>query len=137
MFDSSIKFSGTLFAFISCFAKNSLFPPSIISVPRPAMFVAIVTAPNLPAWAIISASCSWYLAFNTVCLIPASFNFWLNNSDFSTDTVPINIGCPFAWASFTLSTIALNLALSFLYITSFKSFLITGLFVGIATTSKL
>ena len=34
---------------ISCFAKYSLLPPSIMSVPRPAMFVAIVTAPYLPA----------------------------------------------------------------------------------------
>ena len=33
-------------------------PPSRMSVPRPAMFVAIVTAPCRPAWATISASCS-------------------------------------------------------------------------------
>ena len=31
---------------------------SMISVPRPAMFVAMVTAPSLPAWATISASFS-------------------------------------------------------------------------------
>ena len=29
-----------------------------MSVPLPAMFVAIVTAPILPAWAMILASCS-------------------------------------------------------------------------------
>jgi preprotein translocase subunit SecA len=46
---SSIKSTETLFFLISSFAKNSLFPPSIISVPRPAIFVAIVTALNFPA----------------------------------------------------------------------------------------
>ncbi len=34
------------------------FPPKIISTPRPAIFVAIVTAPFLPACAIISPSLS-------------------------------------------------------------------------------
>ncbi len=37
-------------------AKASGFPPRMMSVPRPAMFVAIVTAPRRPAWATISAS---------------------------------------------------------------------------------
>ena len=50
------------------------FPPRIISVPRPAMFVAIVTALYLPACAIISASFSWYFAFNTWCGIFALSN---------------------------------------------------------------
>ena len=39
--------------------------PSLISVPRPAIFVAIVTAPAFPASATISASRWWYFAFNT------------------------------------------------------------------------
>ncbi len=47
---------------------NSALPPSRMSVPRPAMFVAIVTAPFRPAWATISASCAWYFAFSTTCL---------------------------------------------------------------------
>ena len=42
----------------SVLARYSALPPSMMSVPRPAMFVAIVTAPNLPAWATISASFS-------------------------------------------------------------------------------
>ena len=77
-------------------AKYSLFPPSIISVPRPAMFVAMVTAPNLPACAIMVASCSWYLAFNTECGIPSCFKILLSFSDFSMDTVPTKTGCPFS-----------------------------------------
>ena len=43
----------------------SKLPPNTISVPRPAMFVAIVTAPGRPASATICASFSWNLAFNT------------------------------------------------------------------------
>lgn len=45
--------------------------PSFMSTPRPAMFVAMVTAPNLPAWAIISPSLSWFLAFRISCLMPS------------------------------------------------------------------
>ena len=37
----------------------SKFPPNWISVPRPAIFVAIVIVPGAPACAIICASCSW------------------------------------------------------------------------------
>ena len=48
----------------------SALPPSMMSVPRPAMLVAMVTAPFLPAWATISASCSWNLALRTLCLMP-------------------------------------------------------------------
>ena len=40
----------------SCLAANSALPPSTISVPRPAMLVAMVTMPSRPAWATISAS---------------------------------------------------------------------------------
>ena len=37
-------------------AMASGLPPRMMSVPRPAMFVAMVTAPLRPAWATISAS---------------------------------------------------------------------------------
>src|SRR6266853_1637929 len=47
---------------------NSALPPSRISVPRPAMLVAIVTEPLRPACATNSASCAWYFAINTTCL---------------------------------------------------------------------
>ena len=39
--------------------RMSRLPPSWMSVPRPAMLVAIVTAPGRPAWAMMWASCSW------------------------------------------------------------------------------
>ena len=53
-------------------SRCSALPPSLMSTPRPAMFVAIVTAPGWPASATISPSrsaCSG-LAFRTVCGMP-------------------------------------------------------------------
>ncbi len=40
-------------------------PPSRMSTPRPAMLVAMVSAPGRPAWAMMCASISWYLALRT------------------------------------------------------------------------
>ena len=45
--------------------------PSLMSTPRPAMFVAIVTAPGWPASLMISASRACSFAFRTLCGIPA------------------------------------------------------------------
>ena len=42
----------------------------MMSVPRPAMFVAMVTEFLRPAWATISASRLWCLALSTSCLMP-------------------------------------------------------------------
>ena len=49
---------------------DSLLPPSMMSVPRPAMFVATVTAPLRPACATICASRSWCFALSTSCGMP-------------------------------------------------------------------
>ena len=48
-------------------ARPAGLPPSWMSVPRPAMFVAIVTAPVRPAWATIPDSFSWNLALRVSC----------------------------------------------------------------------
>ena len=80
---------------------------SLISVPRPAMLVAMVTAPCCPACATISASCSWNFAFNTVCGIPSRFNIPLISSEVSIVMVPTRTGCPFSCAFTTSSTTAL------------------------------
>ena len=86
--------------FLSSFlARNSGFPPSMISVPRPAILVEIVTAPYFPACAMISASFSWYLAFNTLCFMPSFLSIAESCSDFSTEMVPTRTGCPFALQS--------------------------------------
>ena len=73
-------------------ARCSSEPPNLISVPRPAMLVEIVTAPFEPASPIMKASRAWFLAFNTSCLIPALLKRAERTSDFSIDTVPINTG---------------------------------------------
>ena len=63
-----------------CFSGNnrassaSGLPPSRMSVPRPAMLVATVTAPLRPACAMMRDSRSCCLAFSTWCGIPAAFS---------------------------------------------------------------
>ena len=49
----------------------SRVPPRMMSTPRPAMLVAMVTAPRRPAWEMICASISWYFAFRTLWTIPS------------------------------------------------------------------
>ena len=85
-------------------------PPSRMSVPRPAMLVAIVTAPVRPACATIAASFSWYLALRTSCLMPRRLSIVDSISDFSTDTVPTRTGRPASCISTISSISALNLA---------------------------
>ena len=96
------------------FDRNSGLPPSRMSVPRPAMLVAIVTAPARPAWAMISASRSWFFAFSTLCLTPRFLSSSRERSDFSTETVPTSTGWPFSWHSMISSTTALNFSRSVL-----------------------
>jgi hypothetical protein len=60
------------------------------------MFVAIVTEPDLPAWATISASFSWNFAFRTTWGTFFAFNIVERCSDFSMETVPTRTGCPFS-----------------------------------------
>ena len=128
---SSVPFSATFDANISG------SPPSFISVPLPAIFVAIVTVLYLPACAIISASLSWCLAFNNSCGIFERFNKSDNSSECCIDAVPTSTGCPFSNNSCIFATIALYFARPVIYITSGKSFLITGIFVGTITTGNL
>ena len=77
-------------------------------MPRPAMFVAIVTAPRRPAWATIAASRSWYFAFSTTCWT----RFFLSSRDsislFSIETVPTSTGWPCSWQSWISSTTAFH-----------------------------
>ncbi len=89
---------------------NSGFPPSMMSVPRPAMLVATVTAASRPDWATIIASCSWYLAFSTWWAMPRRFSITDSSSDFSTLVVPTRTGCPAWLRSAMSSTTASNLA---------------------------
>ena len=78
----------------SSLARKSGLPPSRMSVPRPAMLVAMVTVPARPAWATISASRSWYLALSTWCGIPRFLRSFERCSEISIDTVPTSTGWP-------------------------------------------
>ena len=89
---------------------NSGLPPSMMSVPRPAMLVATVTAPLRPACATICASRSWYFAFSTSFAMPLRLSITERISDFSTLVVPTRTGCPSAFRSTMSSTTASNLA---------------------------
>ena len=81
------------------FTRWSGTPPRMMSVPRPAMLVAMVTAPKRPAWATISASRSWYFAFSTTCLMPSLFRRVERCSDFSMEMVPTSTGRPLCVAA--------------------------------------
>ena len=84
----------------------SAFPPRMMSVPRPAMLVAIVTIPLRPACATISDSLSWCLALRTWCLIPNFPSMSEICSDFSIEVVPTRIGRPVSWTSLISSMMA-------------------------------
>ena len=81
-------------------------------MPRPAMLVAMVTAPLRPAWATIGASFSWNLALSTSCLMPRRLSISARTSLFSTLVVPTSTGRPASVISTISSMSALNLAFS-------------------------
>ena len=66
----------------------------MMSVPRPAMLVATVTAPLWPASATTFASSACCLAFSTECGTPRFFSSPESSSDFSTEVVPTSTGWP-------------------------------------------
>ncbi len=126
-----------LFFTSSCRAMNSGLPPSRISVPRPAMLVAMVTMPDRPACATISASRSWNFAFSTTWRTPLRCKIPDSRSDFSIDVVPTSTGCPFSCSSAMLSATALYFSFSVRKTTSGFSSRSIGLLVGITTISSL
>ena len=126
----------SLFFFQSSSDWSSFLPPKTISVPLPAIFVAIVTIPGLPAFAITSASFSCCFAFKIWWEIFFSFKSLETCSDDSTETVPTKIGADF-FLSDSISSISAKYFAFFVRKTkSFRSSLIMGTLVGIITTSK-
>ena len=97
-------------AAIACMILKSTLPPSFMSVPRPAMLVAIVTAETFPASATIWASRSCWRALSTLCGIPASSSIPLRCSDLSIDVVPTRVGWPRSCASRIASRTAASLS---------------------------
>ena len=134
----ALELPSASFVFTSSWrAMNSELPPSRISVPRPAMFVEMVTIPSRPACATISASRSWNLAFSTTCFTPFFCKIADSRSLFSIDVVPTSTGCPFSCSSAMLSATALYFSFSVRKTTSGFSSLRIGLLVGMTTISSL
>ena len=118
---------------------------SFISVPLPATFVAIVMRPSSPAVPIISDSFSgsvWAFRTRTSAssVSPSLINFLSNLSlsslHSSMEPVHIRTGLLFLRDLIISLTTALNLLFLVRYINPGLSFLITGLLVGIETTSR-
>ena len=120
-------------------AIYSELPPKIISVPLPAMLVAMVTAPLRPAWATISASRSTFSgrALSNSWGISSCFSSLLRSSDFSTLVVPTNTGLPSWCISAHSLAIAPHLPASVLKTISDKSSRLRSRLVGITATSSL
>ena len=89
-----------------------------MSVPLPAIFVAIVTTPGSPASATISASFLWSFALSTLWFTFDLLSILLSNSEISTDVVPIRTGLLLFLRFITSSIIALYFSLFDLYIKS-------------------
>ena len=113
---------------ITCSPPRSLTPScNTISVPSPAIFVAMVIFPFTPAPAIIPASSASCFAFNTWWDNPALLKCSLNTSEAAKVRVPISTGLPVSAINFTLSTSAFNFSCSVAYTLSCDVFLSTGL----------
>src|SRR5213594_902891 len=67
----------------------STLPPSTMSVPRPAMLVAMVITLGRPAWATISASRACCFAFRTWCANLSFSSIPEMSSEFSIEVVPV------------------------------------------------
>ena len=85
--------------------------PAGISVPRPAMLVATVTAPNAPASWTIRASSPFLTASSLLWATCASERSRLISSDCSTVRVPTSTGRPMRFQYATSSTIASSFSL--------------------------
>ena len=85
--------------------RCSGLPPSLMSTPRPAMLVAIVTAPGRPASAIVapSRSANSGLALSTVCGTPILRRRAESSSETSTEIVPTSTGWPLVVARLDLA----------------------------------
>ena len=110
---------------------------SLMSVPRPAMLVAMVTVPGRPASATMSASFWCSLAFSTWCGILRMFSVRLSSSEISTEVVPTSTGRP-ALRSFSISSMtALYFSRLVLNTKSLRSSRLAATLVGITVTSSL
>ena len=105
-------------------------------MPRPAMFVEMVTAPTAPARATMSASSASFFAFSTSQRTPASRSRAARPSDSVTVDVPTSTGRPVACARVISSTMARSFASRCVKTRSSRSTRTMGRWVGMTTTSN-
>ena len=129
---------GAMSRFFQCSIKAARsILPNLMSVPRPAMFVATMTAASCPALLTMSASRSCCFALRTSCLMPGPLlNMALSFSLLSTLVVPTRTGRPMSCMRAISSMIAFHLSFSPRNTRSWRSVLHAGTLVGILTTSK-
>mmetsp|Transcript_30848 Transcript_30848/g.76731 ORF Transcript_30848/g.76731 Transcript_30848/m.76731 type:complete len:261 (-) Transcript_30848:1538-2320(-) len=117
-------------------ARNSALPPRRMSVPRPAMLVAMVTAPLRPLCATISLSRSTFsgLALSSSKGMPSSVSSAPMASLRSTLVVPTSTGRPFLCMRAISRRTAVHLPCSERNTTSCPSSRLTSRFVGTTCT---
>mmetsp|Transcript_12688 Transcript_12688/g.24063 ORF Transcript_12688/g.24063 Transcript_12688/m.24063 type:complete len:298 (-) Transcript_12688:1412-2305(-) len=120
-------------------AMNSALPPRIMSVPRPAMLVEMVTAPLRPLWDTISDSRSTFsgLAFRSWKGMPSLVSRPARNSLRSTLVVPTSTGRPSLCMRLISAHTEFHLASSVLNTTSAESKRLFSRFMGTTATERL
>ncbi len=133
----SLSPSGSSASSFTFWMSGSGLPPSTMSVPRPAMLVAMVTIFGRPAWITISASRACCLALSTWCGSFSRSSIEEISSEFSIDVVPSSTGWPCSYFSFTSLMIAWYFSLEVMKTWSLRSLRTIGRWVGISTVSRL
>mmetsp|Transcript_47357 Transcript_47357/g.112163 ORF Transcript_47357/g.112163 Transcript_47357/m.112163 type:complete len:241 (-) Transcript_47357:1444-2166(-) len=128
--------AGASVCMIFFFAKKPELPPSRMSVPRPAMLVAIVIANARPACAMISLSRATFsgFAFSTSCGTWSCSRSLSRFSEAWTLVVPMRMGWPLVWRRAMSPITAFHLPCCVRKVTSSLSRRATGSAVGIETT---
>mmetsp|Transcript_12616 Transcript_12616/g.29004 ORF Transcript_12616/g.29004 Transcript_12616/m.29004 type:complete len:241 (+) Transcript_12616:937-1659(+) len=130
--------AGANFCMMRFLAKNPLLPPRRMSVPLPAMLVAMVMAKARPACATISFSrvTTSGLALRTSCGTWSSVINFDSCSDAAIDVVPMRIGCPLVCLRAMSPITAFHLPACVRKVTSGLSRRETGRAVGMDMTSS-
>ena len=111
-------------------------PPSLMSVPRPAICVETVTRPMSPASAMIRASSASFFALSTFTSMSYSRRASANASDSATSWVPTSTGWPVSWMALISSMMARFLSRIVAYTRSASSKRCKGSFRSITLTRR-
>jgi hypothetical protein len=109
----------------------------MMSTPRPAMFVAMVTRLLCPASAMMDASLACSRALRTLWAMPSALSSSLSSSLRRTERVPTRTGRPCSMSTFTRQTIARSLVSSVAKTRGASRRRRIGLLVGISAQASL